>query len=160
MYSRAYFFVGIAVAAGSLCACDPANIALSPVVATSTVTATVTAIAGSPATTPAGGSLTEWTGAQSGTGMFAVGNQPRDGLVGIPEGRYAVKVAPGKETGDWMLCDSALCGPAFHANATVVGHVTAPYSSIIYIGPKARTLWIDNVILFSGDPKTIPDNRP
>ncbi len=152
----------LTLAALPLSACDSADSALAPLVGTTTVTATVTRIPGAPAAPPAAGAdfQTEWTGGPDGTGTFAVGTHSRDGLAPIPEGRYEVTTGPEARDGDWMLCDAALCGPAFQANATVVGHAVAPYSSTMYIGPKSRTLWIDNVILSSRSPVSAASADP
>lgn len=152
MRKHARLAVGLALILLPVSACDPADSALAPLVGTTTVTATATQIQGASADPPADGVdlRIEWTAGADGTGIFAVGTHPRDGLASIPEGRYEVRTAPGARAGDWMLCDTALCGPAFQANATVVGHAVASYSSTMYIGPKSRTLWIDNVILSTG----------
>lgn len=142
--------IGLPIVAMALTACDSAvDSALSPLFATTTVSATVTQMAGSPTpqSVQAVAATHEWTGGPQGTGLFAVGSAPRDGLVAIPQGRYETRVASGADAGDWMLCDTALCGPAFPENATTVGHAVAPYSSAIYLGPKARALWVDHLVL-------------
>jgi hypothetical protein len=84
--------------------------------------------------------------------MFSVGFSAKDGSSpAIPPGRYEVRLSPGAADGSWMLCDSALCGPAFQENATVVGRPIGPESSVMYIGPRAQTLWLANVILSPAD---------
>ena len=90
----------------------------------------------------------EWAGGSDGTGIFSVGSQAGDGISAvIPPGRYAVKLSPGAQEGSWMLCDTALCGPAFRGNATVIGRPIGPSASAMYIGARSRTLWLDNVTL-------------
>lgn len=128
-----------------LSACASAG-GLSPV-ATTTVATTVMQVPGSPAPPPDAVTVGEWTAGPDGTGLFAVGAHGRDGMAAIPQGSYEVRVAPGAESGDWMLCDTALCGPLFPQNAAVAGHATAPGSTAIFIGSKARTMWVDNVVL-------------
>ncbi len=134
--------------------CDPIDAASSPLMVTITATATVTAVPGAaqPRATDVASSLYEWGGGSDGTGVFSVGIHPRDGMAAaIPPGSYIVKLAPGAQSGSWMLCDTALCGPAFQENATVVGNPLGEWSSAMYIGPKSRTLWVDNVILSRDD---------
>ena len=130
---------------------------------TATKTATVTAIPGAaqPRATDVAGSLYEWGGGTDGTGVFSVGTQPADGMAAaIPPGRYMVKLAPGAQSGSWMLCDTALCGPAFQENAMVVGHPVGALPSAMYIGPKSRSLWVDNVILSADDSRWGSDTVP
>lgn len=88
----------------------------------------------------------EWTGGSDGTGVLAVGNHPVNGTtLAIPPGRYDVALADATREGSWMICDSPLCGPAFKENSTAVGHPAAANKYVISIGPRSRTLWIDNV---------------
>lgn len=149
---RASPFIATALAAITLplSACGAGDFIASSMSTTTSVTATVTQIPG--ATPPVGPNLRngshEWAGGKDGTGVFTVGDHPKDGIsVAIPPGHYQVKLAPGAQDGSWMLCDTALCGPAFQRNASIVGHPIAPYSSAVYIGPRSRTLWVDHVVL-------------
>lgn len=137
----------LAIAAVPLTACGRVDAAIAPLMVTSTVT--ITAVPGSPPNSNGvvGSASREWTAGPDGTALFTVGAHSRDGLTAIAMGRYEVKVAPGARGGNWMLCDAALCGPAYPDYATVVGHAVAPYSSTVYIGPKSRTLWVDKVTL-------------
>lgn len=115
-----------------------------------TTTVTVTELAGAtpPRATDVVNAAHQWAGGPDGTGIFSVGNQPRDGLsAAIPPGRYAVRVAPGASHGHWMVCDSAVCGPGFQENASIVGNPIGQETSAMYIGPQARTLWVSDVVI-------------
>lgn len=117
-----------------------------------TATVTVTQVAGAtpPRATDVVNASRQWTGGPDGTGIFSVGNQPRDGLAAsIPPGRYTVQVAPGAKHGHWMVCGSAVCGPGFQEYATVVGSPTGADAAAMYIGPSARTIWLNDVVLSS-----------
>ena len=116
----------------------------------STTTVTVTEMPGAtpPRATDVVNAAHQWAGGPDGTGIFSVGNQPRDGLsAAIPPGRYAVRVAPGARHGHWMVCDSPFCGPGFQENAAIVGNPIGQETSAMYIGPQAQTLWVDDVVI-------------
>ena len=131
-----------------LSACARSEGMPNPQSATTTVTVTEMAGATPPRATDVVNAAHEWAGGPDGTGIFSVGNRPRDGLAAaIPPGRYAVRVAVGAEHGHWMVCDSALCGPGFQDHAEVVGNPIGHGSSAIYLGPQARTLWVDHVVI-------------
>lgn len=128
------------------CAWSTADTAQAPSATTTTVTVTQIAGAATPRATDIVNAAHQWTGGPDGTGIFSVGSQPRDGLAAsIPPGRYTVKVAPGAEHGHWIVCDSALCGPGFQDHAAIIGNPVGAEASAIYIGPQARTLWVDHV---------------
>ena len=115
-----------------------------------TTTVTVTEVAGAtpPRATDVVNAAHQWAGGPDGTGIFSVGNQVRDGLAAaIPPGRYSVRVAPGADHGHWMICDTAVCGPGFQESAQVVGNPIGQESSAMYIGPQARTLWVQDVLI-------------
>lgn len=113
-----------------------------------TVTVTEMPGAATPRATDVMNASHQWAGGKDGTGIFAVGNQPRAGLsAAIPPGRYTVRVAPGAEHGHWMLCESDFCGPGFQENAAVVGNPVGQNSSTVYIGPQAHSLWVHDVVL-------------
>lgn len=119
-----------------------------PVGMTTTVTVTATPGATPPRSTDVMSAAHEWAGGPDGTGIFSVGSQPRDGLgAAIPPGRYTVRVAPGAEHGHWMVCETALCGPAFQENAAIIGNPIGTASSAMYLAPRARTLWVHDVVL-------------
>ena len=137
-------------AALSLSGCQGVDAVTSPqALKNPVITATVTQIPGAPppmaTDMPSAGY--EWGGGSDGTALFPVGIPAEDGSAAIPPGRYEVKLSPGAQEGSWMLCDTALCGPAFHENATVIGRPIGPSASAMYIGARSRTLWLDNVTL-------------
>jgi hypothetical protein len=140
----------LALAALPLSGCGGADAAESPQAMTSPSAATVNDLAGAAAPlaidTPLAGR--EWAGGSDGTGIFFVGTHAGSGEPAvIPPGRYEVKLSPGAQDGSWMLCDSALCGPEFPENATVIGRPIGSLSSVVYIGSGSQTLWVGNVIL-------------
>jgi hypothetical protein len=115
-----------------------------------TTTVTVTEVAGAmpPRATDVINGARQWAGGPDGTGIFSVGKHARDGLAAaIPPGRYTVQVAPGADHGHWMVCDTPVCGPGFQESAQVVGHPIGQESSAMYIGPQARTLWVQDVLI-------------
>jgi hypothetical protein len=129
-------------------ACSRSDVASNAEAATTTVTVTEMAGAVPARATDVVNAAHQWAGGPDGTGIFSVGNQPRDGLAAaIPSGRYAVRVAPGAEHGHWMVCDSSLCGPGFQDHAEVIGNPIGQESSAMYIGPQARTLWVKDVVI-------------
>ncbi len=141
----AMVFTGLALML-PLSGCGRTDAAAAP----ATVTVTVTQVAGAtpPRATDVVNAAHQWAGGPDGTGIFSVGNQPRDGLAAaIPPGRYNVRLAPGAEHGHWMVCESALCGPGFQDHAAIIGNPIGQTSSAMYIGSQARTLWLDNVVL-------------
>lgn len=145
---------GLAIAVLPMSACGSVDVAPSPGVNAAMVNPLHGPSILPNAETPAAGP--QWSAGPEGTALFAVGAHPRDGLASIPLGRYEVKVGPNARAGNWMLCDEAVCGPAHEESATVVGHAIAPYSSTIHVGPTARTLWIDNLILSPADVAPVP----
>lgn len=140
--------VALAVTAATLTGCQRAGGDAANAAAPVTVTVTETPGTTPPLATDVPTANHEWTGGADGTAMFSVGTTVRDGMAAvIPPGRYDVKAASADADGTWMVCDAPTCGPAFQENATVIGHPVGPDSSIMYIGPGARTLWLHNVVL-------------
>jgi hypothetical protein len=140
---------GFAVAlASSGCARMDAGASAAAPSAAATVTVTQMPGGTPPRATDIVNAAHEWTGGTDGTGMFSVGSHPQDGLsAAIPPGRYMVRVAPGAEHGHWMVCEASVCGPSFQEYAIVVGNPIGLDASAMYIGPQARTLWVDDVVL-------------
>lgn len=116
-----------------------------------TVTSTITVPAASAA--PTGTVAPTTTSTQqpttySGSGAFAVGDEPTGGLTAaIPAGRYRAEVIPGAGAGSVWQCNDLLCAPGNTSDLTAATPVFEGGPTLVQIQPTDAAVYLVTVTL-------------